>query len=187
MLVLCYGLFGFGYILPATFLPAMARALVDDPQRFGLAWPLFGLAAGASTLLAAWGLHKIARLKLWAACHGMMALGALLPVCWKSLPAVAAAALLVGGSFMIATMAGLQEVRARAPHAATRLLARMTGAFAAGQIAGPLLAALLAALPATSGAALAIASFVAALGLALSALYLWRQASLSSDQTKESP
>lgn len=186
MLVLCYGLFGFGYILPATFLPAMARALLDDPQRFGLAWPLFGLAATVSTLLATWGLHKIARLKLWAICHGMMALGALLPLWWKALPAVMAAAWLVGGSFMIATMAGLQEVRARAPHAATKLLARMTGAFAAGQIAGPLLAALLTALPVTSGAALPIASLLAALGLALSAHYLWRLASVSN-LTKESP
>jgi MFS family permease len=180
MLVLCYGLFGFGYILPATFLPAMARALVDDPQRFGLAWPLFGLAAAVSTLLAAWGSHKISRLRLWAICHGMMALGALLPIAWKSLPAVAAAALLVGGSFMVATMAGLQEVRTRAPHVATKLLARMTGAFAAGQIAGPLLTALLAALPATSAAALTIASYVAAVGLALSALYLWWQPQSSS-------
>src|SRR3546814_1367396 len=40
-LITCYGLFGFGYILPATFLPAQARLLVQDPAIFGLAWPLF--------------------------------------------------------------------------------------------------------------------------------------------------
>src|SRR4051812_40387384 len=51
-LVLCYGAFGFGYIIPATFLPAMARELVRDPALFGWAWPLFGLAAAASTLYA---------------------------------------------------------------------------------------------------------------------------------------
>ena len=44
-LVLCYGIFGFGYILPATYLPSLARSLVDDPRLFGMVWPVFGLAA----------------------------------------------------------------------------------------------------------------------------------------------
>ena len=39
LLVLCYGAFGFGYIVPATFLPAMAQQLVSDPLVFGLTWP----------------------------------------------------------------------------------------------------------------------------------------------------
>jgi len=34
-LVLCYGAFGFGYIIPATFLPAMAKKIIPDPQLFG--------------------------------------------------------------------------------------------------------------------------------------------------------
>ena len=38
-LILCYG-FGFGYILPATFLPTQARDLLNDAL-FGWAWPLF--------------------------------------------------------------------------------------------------------------------------------------------------
>src|SRR5690606_24295588 len=43
-LIICYTLYGLGYILPATYLPAMARNLIDDPQLFGLAWPVFGIA-----------------------------------------------------------------------------------------------------------------------------------------------
>src|SRR4051794_27315537 len=39
LLILAYGAFGFGYIVPATFLPAMARRQVDDPLIFGLTWP----------------------------------------------------------------------------------------------------------------------------------------------------
>ena len=52
LLVLCYGVFGFGYILPATFLPALARQMTDEPRVFGLVWPLFGAAAAASTQVA---------------------------------------------------------------------------------------------------------------------------------------
>jgi hypothetical protein len=52
-LVLCYGVFGFGYIIPATFLPAMARQAIHDPLVFGWSWPIFGVAAMASTLVAA--------------------------------------------------------------------------------------------------------------------------------------
>src|SRR4051812_1021911 len=44
-LVLCYGAFGFGYIIPATYVPALARAIVPDPAVFGWVWPLFGVAA----------------------------------------------------------------------------------------------------------------------------------------------
>src|SRR5207248_6179908 len=51
-LVICYGVFGFGYIIPATYVPAMARAIVPDPAIFGWAWPLFGAAAAASTMFA---------------------------------------------------------------------------------------------------------------------------------------
>src|SRR2546430_11124637 len=36
-LVLCYAAFGFGYIIPATFVPAMAREIVADPLAFGWA------------------------------------------------------------------------------------------------------------------------------------------------------
>ena len=50
--MVCYGILGFGYILPATFLPVLARAVVEDPRVFGLAWPVFGAAAALSTLLA---------------------------------------------------------------------------------------------------------------------------------------
>jgi Uncharacterised MFS-type transporter YbfB len=51
--VVCYGVLGFGYILPATFLPALAREVVDDPQLFGFAWPVFGVAAALSTIATA--------------------------------------------------------------------------------------------------------------------------------------
>jgi predicted MFS family arabinose efflux permease len=138
ILVLCYGLFGFGYILPATFLPAQGRALIDDPAVFGWIWPVFGLAAMASTLLAARHGGTSSRRDRWAAAQIVMAAGVVLPVIWEALAALILAALCVGGTFMIVTMIGMQEARAVAGANAQSLMAAMTAAFATGQLLGPL-------------------------------------------------
>lgn len=175
-LILCYTLFGFGYILPATYLPALARQLVDDPRVFGLAWPLFGLAAGLSTLLAAWALRRIKRLRLWAGSQFVLALGVFLPVAHPSLASIAAAALLVGGTFMVITMVAMQEARARAEEKATLVLGQMTAGFAFGQLLGPVASAALERLTGNFSTALAYALALSAAGLFFSALYLWREA-----------
>lgn len=139
-LVACYGAFGFGYIVPATFLPAMARELVADPAVFGWTWPVFGLAAALSTALAGRWARRLTPRALWAASQAVMAVGVLLPaVAPRSLAALVAGAVCVGGTFMVATMAGLQEARRAAGPAAPRLMAAMTAAFGAGQFVGPLL------------------------------------------------
>lgn len=173
-LVACYTLFGFGYILPATYLPALARQLVDDPRVFGLAWPVFGAAAAISTVLVSWRLAKANRLNVWAGSHVLMAVGVLLPAVWTSLASVTLAALLVGGTFMVITMTGMQEARARAEGQATAVLGRMTAGFALGQLAGPLVSAGIARLTATDAEALRLALALSALGLLASAVYLWR-------------
>jgi predicted MFS family arabinose efflux permease len=172
-LILSYGLFGFGYILPATYLPAMARALVDDPRLFGLAWPVFGAAATLSTLLAGPVLARWSRNKVWAVCHLMMAAGCVLPLASRSGAAIALAALAVGGSFMVATMAGLQLARDRAAANPAPLLSRLVAAFALGQIAGPLVAFL--AGQVLSGDGLASALWLATAALLASAAWLFRQ------------
>ncbi|WP_244936303.1 YbfB/YjiJ family MFS transporter [Methylobacterium currus] len=173
-LILCYGTFGFGYIVPATFLPAMARELTPDPLVFGLAWPLFGLAAMVSVAVAARRLAGVPRRRLWAAAQGIMALGTVLPLTVHALWAVAASALLVGGTFMIATMAGLQLAREARPDAPTPLLARMTAAFAAGQILGPLLVRAFGPGRWAGFDALDLTGALATLLLVLTAFWLWR-------------
>ena len=172
-LVLCYGVLGFGYILPATFLPVLARAVVDDPAVFGAAWPVFGAAAALSTALASTLLRHVTRMRVLASCHALMAAGCLLPVLHLSAPTVLAAALLVGGTFMVATMAGMQEARARAAGNPAAALGRMTAAFAMGQMAGPVLSSMLGGRSGdVHGLFMALA--VGALALLASAVWLWR-------------
>lgn len=174
-LIACYTLFGFGYILPATYLPALARQLVDDPQVFGWAWPLFGMAAALSTLMVLRVLKKANRLSMWAGSHLLMATGVLLPVIWTSLVGVALAALLVGSTFMVVTMLGIQEVRSRVHGNATSMLGRMTAGFAFGQLMGPIVPAAIGHFTADDAAALNQALIMAAAGLLASAFYLWRE------------
>jgi predicted MFS family arabinose efflux permease len=136
-LVLCYGAFGFGYIIPATFLPVMARGVVPDPRLFGWAWPVFGAAAVVSTLLASRMGRFMTHRGTWVAGNLAMALGVMLPTVVPGLAGIMIAALLIGGTFMVITMAGMLEARRVAGTRARALMAAMTSAFAVGQIIGP--------------------------------------------------
>jgi MFS family permease len=177
-LVICYGVLGFGYILPATFLPVLARSVVEDPRLFGLAWPVFGLTAAVSTFMAGWWMRHASRLQVWAVSHLLMGIGVLLPSLWLSGLTVGLSALLVGGTFMIVTMAGVHEIRARAVGDPTALMGRMTAAFALGQIAGPIVSSLLLHLPLAGANGLNLALQAGAASLTLSAIWLWRQTAL---------
>ena len=140
-LVAGYGAFGFGYILPATFLPAMAREAIADPAVFGWIWPAFGATAAASTAAVAIAFRRAAPARLWSASIVVMAAGVLAPVLVPGLAGLLVAAIFVGGTFMVATLAGMQEARRRAGADAPRLMATMTAAFAIGQLAGPIVVA----------------------------------------------
>ncbi len=141
--MLCYGAFGFGYIIPATFLPVMARGELADPALFGWAWPAFGAAAAASTVLTAMYSNHVSHRLSWALAQLVMALGVGAPLAVHGLAGILIAALCVGGSFMVVTMTGLQEALQVAGAQAARLMAAMTAAFATGQILGPVVASLL--------------------------------------------
>jgi MFS family permease len=137
-LIICYGAFGFGYIIPATFLPAAARAMVDDPTVFGWVWPLFGIAAAVSTVLAAALLGNLQPRRVWTYSQFVMAVGVALPAVQPTLFSIIVSAICVGGTFMVITMAGMQDARRVAARNAPRLMAAMTAAFATGQLVGPL-------------------------------------------------
>ena len=156
-LVLCYGAFGFGYIIPATFLPVMAKQVIRDPAVFGWSWPLFGAAAMGSTLATAMLRSLVSIRRLWIASHLVMAFGVVLPVVWSGIAPIMLAALFVGGPFMVITMVGMQEARGVGGTRATGLMAALTSAFALGQIAGPVSVSLVVGAGGNVAAALVIA------------------------------
>ncbi len=170
LLVFCFGVSGFGYIIPATFLPAMARDIISDPAVFGWAWPVFGAAAMLSTLGAATLLRGFHPRRVWMVCHLVMAFGVVIPVFWSGLAAIMVAALCVGGTFMVITMLSIQEARAVSGAHVVQLTAAMTAAFAFGQILGPVVASVM------LGAGWGFASGLLLAGalLVISAALLWR-------------
>ena len=137
-LVLCYGAFGFAYIVPATFLPVIAKSVLHGPVAFQWVWPVFGAAAAVSTVLAAGAFAAMPPRVVWRASNVVMAAGLCAAVVSDGAIGVAAAAVCVGGTFMVITMTGMQEARRVGVHHAQAFMAAMTTAFAGGQILGPL-------------------------------------------------
>ncbi len=141
-LVIAYGAAGMGYIIPATYLPVMAREIIHSPLVFGWSWPVFGLAAFLSTLVAgrlyALGTNR----QVWAGCQLVLAAGLLLPVIADHIVAIMLAGICVGGTFVVITLVGIKEMHRIAPPAdVQRHIAAITVSFATGQMVGPLFAA----------------------------------------------
>jgi predicted MFS family arabinose efflux permease len=160
-LIAAYGLFGFGYIITATFIVAQVRGSQEIAHLEPYIWVLFGLSAAPSVAL--WGAlgRRWGTLNAFAVAAIVEAAGVAGSALWTSASTVIAAALLVGGTFMGLTALGLIAASGR--------IALMTAAFGAGQIVGPIFAGYLYDLTgslATPSLAAAVALVVAA-GFAL--------------------
>jgi predicted MFS family arabinose efflux permease len=156
--VVCYGLYGLGYIIPATFLPVMAKQAMGGSAGFEWVWPAFGAAAVASTVLAGRAAQRIGPRGVWIRCHVVLAFGVALPIVMPDALGLTISALCVGGTFTTITMAAMQDARRIAGPRARSLMAAMTAAFAAGQVVGPLLISALAHFTHGVSIALAIAA-----------------------------
>jgi hypothetical protein len=131
---------------------------------------VYGLAAAVSTALSARLWTSVSPRRMWTRAQLVMAAGVLAPAIRTTVPTLLLSAVLVGGTFMVVTMAGMQEARRIAGSAsAARLMAGMTAAFALGQLAGPFTVSLL---PSAATSALALPLALAAAVLALGALTL---------------
>ncbi|MBO3761167.1 YbfB/YjiJ family MFS transporter [Ciceribacter sp. L1K22] len=166
LLTLSYGLFGFGYVITATFIVTMARLNEAGPLIEFLTWLLTGLTAAAS--IAAWRpvLARYGLARLYVAALLIEAVAVFASVSLDGVGAPLAGGIGLGATFVIVTAYGLRLGRVLAPESPRRALAFMTAAFGIGQIVGPIVAGWLA--EATGG--FTVASAVAATVLALSAL-----------------
>ncbi|HEY7577128.1 MAG TPA: YbfB/YjiJ family MFS transporter [Acetobacteraceae bacterium] len=136
-LIAAYGLFGFGYVITATFIVAIVRATPAVRASEPMVWIVFGVAAAPSVALWTRIAERLGILASFAVACAIEAGGVLASVTWRSATGIFLATTLVGGTFMGLTALGLVGARALAAGDSRRVLAWMTAAFGLGQIIGP--------------------------------------------------
>ena len=142
VLVLVYGLAGFGYIVTATYLPVLIRIAAPDINPLQV-WAGFGIGAMPSCFFWHW-LHMKVGTK-----HAMFlnlfcqAIGVVLPVFASNLVGFLASALLVGATFVGTVTIAMPAGKRLAHRIRFNILASMTAAYGVGQIVGPVVAGVL--------------------------------------------
>lgn len=140
LLTLSYGLFGFGYVVTATFLVAIVRMAAAGPAVEAGAWLVTGLAAAFALFLWQPLARRLGLGLCYLLCLLLEAGGVFASVLLPPVSGALLGGLLLGLTFMTVTAYGLQIARTLAPNSPRRALALMTAAFGTGQIVGPLVA-----------------------------------------------
>ncbi len=139
-LVVAYGLFGFGYIITATFLVAIVRGSPEVRAIEPMVWLLVGLTAAPS--VAVWTMieSRLGIGRAFALACALEAIGVAASGLWIERLGILLAAALLGATFMGITALGLIWGRRLVHGDPRRILGVMTAAFGLGQIVAPTLA-----------------------------------------------
>ncbi|MCF1470830.1 YbfB/YjiJ family MFS transporter [Agrobacterium vitis] len=174
LLFASYGLFGFGYVVTATFIVTMARMANAGPVAEFLAWFLAGIMAAASLFVWRPVLDKVGLAGAYSLALLLAAIGVFASVGLPGMAAPLVGAMLLGFTFMTITAYGLRLARTLAPASPRKALSIMTAAFGVGQTIGPLVAGWLAAISGSFALPSLVAGAVLLVSLILAAS-LWRK------------
>ena len=110
-LAVAYFLFGFGYIITATFIVDIVRGSPEIRHLEPYVWVMVGLGAAPSVVL--WGAlgRRIGILRAFAVASLVEAAGVAASVLWLETLGIVIAALFLGGTFMGLTALGLMGAR----------------------------------------------------------------------------
>lgn len=140
-LVMAYGLFGFGYVITATFVSAIARTTPGLQSSEPYVWLTVGICAAPSIFIWNKAARAIGARPAFALACVLEAAGVALTVVFQTPGPFLLGAALLGTTFMGITALGLMEGRKLASvggQAATRqMLAVLTASFGLGQVIGP--------------------------------------------------
>jgi len=143
VLLVAYGLEGIGYIITATFIVQMIKAMPELSHIANQSWIVIGLAAAPSTLLWA-ELAKKTDIKVsLILAFALQALGILLTVAIPNQVSVLIGGALFGGTFMGITSLTITLAGKMKPENQMEAIGELTTVYAIGQILGPIVAAYL--------------------------------------------
>ena len=140
VLTLSYGSFGFGYVITATFLVAIARMSASGPIVEFLCWFIAGVTATVALFIWKPFVRLLGLGGVYVAALIIEAIGVLATVALPHSVAPLIGGALFGATFLAITAYGLQIGRRLSPDSPRRILALMTAAFGVGQIIGPVVA-----------------------------------------------
>ncbi|MDA1089154.1 MAG: YbfB/YjiJ family MFS transporter [Proteobacteria bacterium] len=136
-LVIAYGLFGFGYVITATFISTMVRSAPDIQFLERVIWLVVGVAGIPSVMFWNWVGQRWGLARGFAIACLVEAVGVAMSVVGTSASVIVASAVLLGGTFMGISALGLVHARRLSSGDVRRSLALMTAAFGLGQMIGP--------------------------------------------------
>ena len=166
-LIVAYGLFGFGYVVTATFIVAIVRRLEHSGLIESLTWVVVGLLAAPSILIWQRVVRRLGMLPALRLAYGLEALGVLLAGFGASHVALVAGGALLGATMMGITALGLLAARQVAGSNQDKAIGWMTASFSLGQLLGPAVAGHLAHMTRGFGAPSLLAALLLIAGIAL--------------------
>jgi predicted MFS family arabinose efflux permease len=166
-LIAAYGLFGFGYVVTATFIVAMARRLEHAAVVEPLTWIVVGVLAAPSVLVWQRLAHRLGMIPALRLAYAVEAVGVLLAGFASGPIAVVAGGALLGATMMGITALGLIAARQAAGSNQDRVIGWMTASFGLGQLVGPAVAGRLAEMTQGFQAPSVVAASLLVVGIAL--------------------
>ena len=160
---------GFGYVVSATYIVAIAEAVPALTDHGALVWVLVGLAALFSTFFWDRVARRLGDLRTLILCYVLQIVSFLLPLAGGSFANIASA-LLYGGTFVGIVSLTLTLIGRRFPRNPAKAMARMTLSYGGAQIIAPAMTGYMAALSGNYNGALMAAAGIMALGIACLAL-----------------
>jgi predicted MFS family arabinose efflux permease len=164
---IAHGLFGFGYVITATFLVTIVREQEAIRPLEPWVWLIVGLATITSVPLWHWLGRKIGLMNAYAIACLVEAVSVAASVAWVSPVGVWVSAILFGGTFMGLTALGMMGAREASPAQPQRALGLSTASFGVGQMIGPTVAGLMS----EHSGSLTSASMAAAAALVVAACF----------------
>jgi MFS family permease len=161
----------FAYVIPATFLSAIASHVPSLAHYAAATWVVVGLSGAFATFLWIRIAARTGKAKALALALGLQAIGIVAPALSRSPVAVIFAAVALGGTFMAITLFAAGLARDIFPHRTSAAVSRLTVFYSAGQMLGPLAATGLALRFGSYASALASAAAIA--GVAAIATLRW--------------